>query len=141
MGLAVEHHDLVGHAACLQRGNDVRTQAGNDGCHKLHGGLCALHQRSRGEETRCQVAHLGAAAPGQQRNDRRIRVEAQGCARGGAIRLHRNDIGQWMTHVAGRHALLGQQRRLERKDTKHMVGRCPNLFDSGGTPCPYRGAN
>ena len=117
---------------------DLGAQTGNHRRHEANIGHLLAHQRGGGEEPGGQRAYFRAPAARQQRDDRRVCRQSERDACRGAIRHLRNHVRDRMADVSPGHALLRQDRRLERKDAQHVIGRRADLFDTVGTPRPDR---
>ncbi|EWS55767.1 hypothetical protein X551_01401 [Methylibium sp. T29] len=120
---------------------DHRTQAGRDRQQAAQARPRRAQPPCGAQEVGSNVADLAAAAAGHHGHHGLAVTQAKRSASGGARYVQRNRIGQWMAHVAGGHARLRQQRRLERKEAQHMVGRRGQLVHPPAAPGPDRRAD
>ena len=82
-----------------------------------------------------------ATARARQHRQREAVGQPQVRARGGRVGRRLNFVRQGMADEIGPHAAAGVMRRLERKQTQHLLDRAPNALDATCTPRPDGGAD
>jgi hypothetical protein len=88
-------------------------------------------------EIQTQALDLSEPAAGQQRDDAALRVDAKGGARGGAVDLQRNLVGERMTDEARLHGVARVEIDLEGQQAQHQIHRSGDVPDPALTPRPH----
>ena len=120
---------------------DHRAQSGRDRQQAAQAGPGRAQPLRGAQEVGSDVADLAAAAAGHHGHHGLAVTEAERNPGRGARHVQRDRIGQRMAHIAGRHAGLLQQRRLEREEAQHVVGRRGQLVHPPAAPGPDRRAD
>ena len=136
MRLAGHDLNLLAHAAGARCRLNLRLQTRHRGHHKLDAGAQRVDARRRLKKPQSQMPHLRLATARQDGHHVVTGRQPQGLARRRPVCHFRNHLRQRVPDIGGSDTVLGQQRRLKRKNAQHVVDAAANHLQALRTPRP-----